>query len=132
MSASKWAVFAAALAFAGAAVAQDGAKEASKEASKEGSKEVTISSPADGAKIPGNSTKLVFDVASTPKAEHVHIYVDGEQVAQLHQLKGSYQVDKLSAGKHWLCVRVVDKGHTPVGLEKCVGVTIGNVPPMGY
>jgi hypothetical protein len=98
--------------------------------SDEGS--VTISSPADGSKLTGSSAKIVFDVAPGSKGEHVHVYVDGEEVGRLHQLKGSYTVDKLSVGKHWLCIRVVDKGHTPVGLEKCVSVIAGNIPPMGY
>jgi hypothetical protein len=93
---------------------------------------VTISSPVDGSKLAGSSAKINYDVTAAPKAEHVHVFVDGEEVARLHQLKGSYSVDKLSVGKHWLCVRVVDKGHTPVGAEKCVGVTVGNIPPMGY
>ena len=94
---------------------------------------VTISSPADKSKLSGTSTKIVFDVAPGPsKGDHVHVYVDGDEVAVLRQLKGSYPVDKLAIGKHWLCVRVVDKGNTPVGLEKCVEVTAGNIPPMGY
>jgi hypothetical protein len=98
--------------------------------SDEGS--VSISAPAEGAKVGLSAIRLVYDVAPGPKGDHVHIYVDGEQAALLHQLKGSYTVDKLTAGKHWLCVRVIDKGNTPVGLEKCVGVLAGNVPPMGY
>jgi hypothetical protein len=93
---------------------------------------VNISSPVDGAKLPGSSAKIVFDVTAAPKAEHVHVYVDGDEVGRLHELKGSYSVDKLAVGKHWLCIRVVDKGHTPIGAEKCVGVTVGNIPPMGY
>ena len=93
---------------------------------------VTISSPTEGAKLSGNSTKIVYEVALGSKGEHVHVYIDGEEVARLHQLKGTYSVDKLSVGKHWLCIRVVDKGHTPVGQEKCVGVVAGNIPPMGY
>lgn len=104
---------------------------------------VTISSPADKSKIPGGgtSTKIVFDVVpavaaaavpAAPKADHVHVFVDGERVAQLHELKGSYAVDKLIPGKHWLCIRVVDRAETPVGLEKCVEVNAGNVVPMGY
>lgn len=100
--------------------------------SDEGSGSVTISSPTEGAKLSGNSTKLVYEVVMAPKGEHVHVYVDGEEVGRLHQLKGSYTVDKLSSGKHWLCIRVVDKGHTPIGVEKCVGVIVGNIPSMGY
>jgi len=93
---------------------------------------VNISSPAEGAKVALTAIKLAYDVAPGTKGDHLHIYIDGEQVAVLHQLKGNYTVDKLTAGKHWLCIRVIDKGNTPVGLEKCVGVLAGNVPPMGY
>lgn len=112
-----------------------------KAADEANDKSVTISSPADKSKIPGPSTNIVFDVVpaaagsaipAASKADHVHVYVDGERVAQLRGLKGSYAVDKLVTGKHWLCIRVVDKAETPVGLEKCVEVTAGDVPPMRY
>lgn len=93
---------------------------------------VSISSPVDGAKLPGSSAKIVFDITAAPKGEHVHVYVDGDEVGRLHELKGSYTVDKLAVGKHWLCIRVVDKGHTPIGAEKCVSVIVGSIPPMGY
>jgi hypothetical protein len=115
----------------GQAYAADEKKSAEKMEDKSAGT-VAITSPADGAKLPGPGAKIAFDVSGAPKAEHVHIYVDGEEVGRLHELKGSYPVDKLSVGKHWLCVRVVDKGHTPIGAEKCVSVTVGNIPPMGY
>ncbi len=118
MSAVRFAAIIVALGFASGAYAEEGS--------------VTISSPAEGAKVGLNGIKLVYDVAPGPKGDHVHIYIDGEQTALLRQLKGSYTVDKLVAGKHWLCVRVIDKGNTPVGLEKCVGILAGTVPPMGY
>lgn len=84
---------------------------------------VTISSPADGAKVALTGTKLVYDVQPGAMGDHVHVYVDGEQAALLRQLKGSYTLDKLSAGDHTVCIKVVDKGHTPTGTEKCVKVT---------
>ena len=109
--------------------------EAQKAADLMNERSVTISSPTNKSKIAGTSTKVVFDVAPVPpmpKADHVHVFVDGDKVGQLRTLKGSYEVDKLTIGKHWLCVRVVDKAETPVGLEKCVEVTVGNIPEMGY
>ena len=124
--------------------AQQAAEKAAaqKAADQANDKSVTISSPADKSKISGNGTKIVFDVvpaaavAAVPtasKADHVHVFVDGDKVATLRELRGSYTVDKqLIAGTHWLCVRVVDRAETPVGLEKCVTVLAGNVPPMGY
>lgn len=99
-------------------------------AADEGS--VTISSPADGSKLSGSSAKIAYEVVPGPRGEHVHVYVDGEETARLHQLKGNYTVDKLSVGKHWVCIRVVDKAHVPVGVEKCVGVMVGSIPSMGY
>jgi hypothetical protein len=102
---------------------------------------VTINSPGNKSKIAGTGTKIVFDVVpaaavqavpAASKADHVHVYVDGDRVAQLHELKGSYAVDKLVPGTHWLCIRVVDKAERPVGLEKCVEVNAGNVPSMAY
>ncbi|HUD26019.1 MAG TPA: hypothetical protein VMQ45_10050 [Burkholderiaceae bacterium] len=93
---------------------------------------VTISSPAEGAKVGLSGIKVSFETTQAPKGDHVHVFVDGEQVAELRQLKGTYTVDKLTAGRHWVCFRVVDKGHTPVGAEKCVTLNAGNVPPMVY
>jgi hypothetical protein len=118
MKALKFAAIAAALGFCGAAYSVDGS--------------VTITSPAEGAKVGLGGVKIDYDVAPGPKGDHVHVYVDGEEAGLVRQLKGSYTVDKLTAGKHTLCIRVVDKGHTPVGLEKCVQVVAGNVPAMGY
>ena len=109
--------------------------EAQKAADLVNERSVTITSPINKSKISGTSTKIVFDVAPVPpvpKADHVHVFVDGERVAQMRTLKGSHEVDKLAVGRHWLCVRVVDKTETPVGLEKCVEVNVGNVPEMGY
>jgi hypothetical protein len=93
---------------------------------------VTITSPAEGAKLAVGTVKLSYEAAPSPKGDHVQIYVDGEQTATVRQLKGGFTVDKLTVGKHWLCARVVDKGNTPVGQEKCVSVVVGNIPPMGY
>jgi hypothetical protein len=93
---------------------------------------VTITSPAEGAKVGLAPVKLSYESAPSPKGDHVHIFVDGERTATVRQLKGTFTVDKLAIGKHWLCVRVVDKGNTPVGQEKCVGVIAGDIPPMRY
>jgi hypothetical protein len=101
-------------------------------ATVEESSAVTITSPTEGSKVGLTGIKLVYEVAPGPKHDHVHIYVDGDPVGPERPLKGTYTVDKLIAGTHTFCVRVVDKGHTPVGQEKCVRAQAGNVPPMGY
>jgi hypothetical protein len=97
--------------FAGAALAQDAS--------------VTISSPMNGAKVGMKGVKVDYSVVTGAKGDHVHFYVDGNEAAVLRQLKGSYTVDKLTAGDHDLCIKIVDKGHTPIGVEKCIKVTAG-------
>ena len=79
---------------------------------------VTISSPADGAKVS-------YEVVPGPKGDHVHLYVDGGEASILRQLKGTTSVDTLTAGPHTLCIKIVDKAHTPIGVEKCIKVTAG-------
>ena len=86
---------------------------------------VMISSPANGAKVGTSGIKVAYDVMTGPKGDHVHFYVDDKEVKVLRQLKGTYTVDSLTAGEHTLCIKIVDKGHTPIGVEKCIKVTAG-------
>jgi cellobiose-specific phosphotransferase system component IIB len=87
---------------------------------------VMISSPADGAKVSASApTKVTYEVKPGPKGDHVHLYVDNGEAAILRQLKGTTTVDTLTAGPHTLCIKVVDKSHTPIGVEKCIKVTAG-------
>jgi len=87
---------------------------------------VTISSPADGAKVSASApTKVTYEAVPGPKGDHVHLYVDSGEASVLRQLKGTTTVDTLKAGPHTLCIKIVDKGHTPIGVEKCVKVTAG-------
>lgn len=86
---------------------------------------VMISSPVDGARLDAMAqNQLVYEVMPGPKGDHVHLYVDNKEAAILRQLKGSHTLKTLSPGQHDICVKVVDKGHTPIGLEKCVKVTV--------
>ncbi|MDE2118251.1 MAG: hypothetical protein KGJ19_06630, partial [Betaproteobacteria bacterium] len=73
---------------------------------------VTISSPADGAKLSSQTakTKINYEVIPGPNGNHSHVYVDNEEVGALHQLKGSYTLDTqewLALGKHEICIKVV-------------------------
>ncbi len=86
---------------------------------------VTISSPADGAKVGTSGIAVAYEVVTGPKGDHVHFYVDDQEVKVLRQLKGTYTVDSLKAGMHTLCIKIVDKSHTPIGGEKCIKVTAG-------
>ena len=85
---------------------------------------VKITSPADGAKLDAMAqNKLVYEAIPGPKGDHMHLYVDGKEAAILRQLKGSYALETLAPGKHDICVKVVNKGHTPIGVEQCIKVT---------
>ena len=84
---------------------------------------VKITSPADGAKLDAMAqNKLVYEVIPGPKGDHIHLYVDGKEAAILRELKGSYALETLAPGKHDICVKVVNKGHTPIGVEQCIKV----------
>ncbi len=84
---------------------------------------ITITSPADGATIKaGTKTELVYEINPGPSGDHFHIYVNGKEDV-VRGLKGSYTLPKLAAGKHTITIKVVNKGHTPVGIEKTITVT---------
>ena len=86
---------------------------------------VTITSPAAGASLDAmDENKLVYEVDPGPRGDHVHVYVDGKEVGILRKLKGSYLLETPSAGRHGICIKVVNKAHVPVGIEKCIQVTV--------
>lgn len=86
---------------------------------------VTIVSPADGAKLDAMAeNRITYDVVPGPKGDHTHLYVDGKEIAVLRQLKGSYTLASLAPGAHELCIKVVNKNHTPIGIEKCIKVKV--------
>lgn len=84
---------------------------------------VKITAPADGAMVAMKGVAVTYQVTPGPKGDHVHFYVDGKEVQVLRQLQGTYTVESLQAGAHELCIKIVDKGHTPIGVEKCIKVT---------
>lgn len=84
---------------------------------------VTIVEPADNAKLDAKArNKVVYEVVPGAKGDHTHLYLDGKELAVLRQLKGSHALEALTPGNHELCIKVVNKGHTPIGVEKCVKV----------
>jgi hypothetical protein len=90
-----------------------------------GQGKVMITSPAEGATLDAmDENRLVYEVDPGPRGDHVHVYVDNKEVGILRQLKGSYLLDAPSPGKRNICVKVVNKAHVPVGVEKCVQVTV--------
>lgn len=86
---------------------------------------VKITAPADGAKLDAMAQNtVVYEVMPGPKGDHTHLYVDNKEVAVLRQLKGSHTLANLSPGTHDICIKVVNKGHTPIGVEQCVKVSV--------
>ncbi|HUI19435.1 MAG TPA: hypothetical protein VLZ74_00085 [Methylocella sp.] len=85
----------------------------------------TILSPADGAKLEAKHTyKLEYEVKAAEKVDHVHLFVDGDEVGMAHKLKGSFKLGPLKAGDRKVCVSPVNKNHTPVGAQACINVTV--------
>lgn len=86
---------------------------------------VRIDSPANGARLDAfEQNEIRYEVIPGPKADHVHLYVDGKEVAILRQLKGSHTLETLSPGQRELCIKVVNKAHVPIGVEQCVTVQV--------
>jgi hypothetical protein len=84
----------------------------------------TILAPADGTVLAAKQTsKLEYEVQPAPKVDHVHLFVDGDEAALAHKLKGSFKLGPLKAGSHKVCVSPVNKNHTPVGSQACITVT---------
>jgi len=99
------------LMLAGSALAMEGA--------------VTIVSPTDGARLDAmGDYRISYEVDPGPRGDHTHLYVDGREVAVLRRLKGDYALPTLAVGNREVCIKVVNKGHTPIGIEQCVKVTV--------
>ncbi len=98
---------------------------------------VKIFSPAEGANLNSESDNVVkYEIVPGPKGDHSHLYLDGKEIAILRKLEGSYTFvykpgdqesyfqDKLTRGAHDICIKVVNKNHTPIGVEQCVKVNV--------
>jgi hypothetical protein len=86
---------------------------------------VEILSPADGATLdPFDQNRIRYQVVPGSKADHVHLYVDGKEAAILRELKGSHTLQTLSPGPHELCIKVVNKAHVPLGVQRCINVHV--------
>lgn len=85
----------------------------------------TLISPANGAKLAAGQThKVEYEVKPGSGAHHVHLFVDGEETATGHKLKGSFPLGPLKAGEKKVCVAPVNKNHTPIGAQTCVTVVV--------
>ena len=86
---------------------------------------VTISAPTKGTILDSmDENRLVYSVDPGPRGDHVHVYVDDQEVGILRQLKGSYLLESMASGQRDICIKVVNKAHVPVGVQDCVKVTV--------
>jgi hypothetical protein len=86
---------------------------------------VTILAPADGAKLKAEQVyTLEYEVKPEAKAEHVHLYVDGDEAAVGHKLKGSFPLGQLKAGDRKICITPVNKNHTRTAAQTCITVMV--------
>jgi hypothetical protein len=91
-----------------------------------GASKVDISEPADGAKIDAKAQiKLGYDITLGGDGDHAHLYVDDRRIAMLRRMKGSYMIFPLDPGIREICIKVVNSNHTPIGVNRCVKVTVG-------
>lgn len=85
---------------------------------------ITISSPANGATVSAkNKVSVIYTATLGTNGDHLHLYVDGKRVDVLREIKGSADLDALSAGKHHVCLTVNTSSHAPTGVESCVDIT---------
>lgn len=86
---------------------------------------VKIVSPAANARLDAMAqNRIAYEVVPGPRGDHTHLYVDGREIAVLRQLKGSHALETLAPGGRELCIKVVNKNHTPIGIEQCVKVKV--------
>jgi len=85
---------------------------------------IDIISPVDGAKLDVmEQNKLDYNITPGGGGDHIHLYMDGKETALLRQMKGSYTLESLAPGNHEICIKIVNKNHTPIGVERCIKVT---------
>jgi hypothetical protein len=91
----------------------------------EGAASVTIHAPKDGSELQADQpVQISYQVTPGPKGDHVHLYVNGKEVAILRRLEGTHETSPLSAGRHELAIKVVNRAHVPIGVEALVTVDL--------
>jgi hypothetical protein len=70
----------------------------------------TILAPADGATLEAkHASNVDYEVKPAAKTDHVHLFVDGDEAAMAHKLRGSFKLGPLKPGAHKVCVAPVNK-----------------------
>ncbi|MCW8827992.1 MAG: hypothetical protein OQK94_02930 [Gammaproteobacteria bacterium] len=86
---------------------------------------VTILSPADGARLNALDDNVIsYRIVPGPRGDHVHLYDNGNEIAVIRSLEGSYPLTSVGMGAREICIKVVNRAHVPIGIEGCVKVVI--------
>ncbi|MGA7385673.1 MAG: hypothetical protein WBW81_13575 [Methylocella sp.] len=56
-----------------------------------------------------------YEVKPSAKVDHVHLFVDGDEAAMMHKLKGSFKLGPLKPGERKVCVSPVNKNIPRLG-----------------
>lgn len=84
-----------------------------------------ITYPHDGEKLGAMSKKQIdYEVNPGSQGDHIHLYVGNREAVILRKLAGSHPLESMAPGPHTLCIKVVNKAHTPIGVEQCVKVNV--------
>ena len=85
---------------------------------------ITINFPANGAILSAKDKLAInYDAVLGPTGDHLHLYVDGERIDVLRQLKGSTELEPMTPGIHHICLAENTKSHVATGPETCIDVT---------
>ncbi len=80
--------------------------------------------PADGAVFQeGEPIPVKYEIKPNPGGDHSHIYINHKEAGILRRKKATFTLSPLPVGKHSICLKVVNKAHTPIGQETCIKVT---------
>ncbi len=86
---------------------------------------IDIIFPVDGAKLDAmEQNKLDYSITLDGAGDHAHVYVNGKETALLREMNGSHTLESMTPGKHEICIKVVNKNHTPIGVNRCIKVTV--------
>ncbi len=87
-------------------------------ADEEDGSKITITSPKDGAKV-GDTFELKYELVKGSKAEHAHVYLDGQP-----QKKFPGTFKGLSKGKHEIKVQAATHDHDHLGATDQITVEV--------
>jgi hypothetical protein len=85
----------------------------------------TILAPAEGSVLKAEQAYVLeYNIKPEANAEHVHLYVDGDEVGIGHKIKGDLPLGPLKVGERKICISPVNKNHTRTASQACINVMV--------